>query len=309
MNLIQIKQIDGLTTTLNSLAKGLFDLEIEATGQLLELGRIYNVADIVNSGDSSLLEVFTRGEVSVLTEWGAEQYDDISFRVSEGYGLFDYGLYTNYIEAESVKFPEADIDNIRSDSISVLNSIGQPKDIGSLFDTDYLRIGAGASFPYVLDHSDSFVSLDNSAMISASMNEIILPQGGANGSQVVIKCEGTGLSPHIHGANRHSFIVTAQNPDKIDGGVLFHITGDYQSSYFVKHEAGWGLLYSNYGVIEGTSEVPMPVLPSDIDSLEVCCESNASGIYNNFNLITDNSAIIQQLNTGDNTITVDGGAP
>ncbi len=309
MNLIQIKQIDGLTTTLNSLAKGLFDLEIEITGQLDHMQRIYDVADVVNSGESSMLDVFVEGDLDVETNWGSGVYNDISFRVSDGYGLFDYGLYTNYIEAENVNFPNADIGSVTSDSIGIRNVFGQVQDVGSLFNKNYLRLGAGTSFPYILGYNDSFVSIDNSAIAGGSMNQIILPQGQEDGSEVIIKCEGTGLSEHIHGAVKHSFIVTPQIPDKIDGGSLFHITGDYQSSHFVKHNSGWGLVYSNYGTIEGSGEVPVPVLPSDLESLRTCCSSNASGIYENFNLISSNAAIIQELNTGDNTITVDGGTP
>jgi len=289
MNLIQIKQIDGLTTTLNSLAKGLFDLELEVTGQLKDLGRIYNVADVVTSGDFAMLDVFADGRIDVTTDWGVGTYSDVSFRVSNGYGLFDQGIYTNYLDVQEVNAPAGTFDSVSTTNLSIVNEFGESQDVANLFNKEYTRIGAGDFFPYELSYSDKFVSIDNSALSVGSMNMIVLPDVPDNGSEVIIQCEGTGLSRHIYGADAHSIVVAAGYSDNINGGNLFHITGDYQTAHFIKHEQGWGLKYSNYGTIEGSSEIPMPILPSTLSGINNNITTNTSLINENKNQIDEYS--------------------
>jgi len=267
MNLIQIKQIDGLTTTLNALAKGLFDLEEEVSGQFLWTNRIYDHLEIVsgNSGDLTQkhINIFTNGEGSDIF-YDNEQYfindtgnfNNIKLNVEDGNAIIEGNLYAAEIHANEI-IGNITGQHISGDDMVAYNYYARNDRTGrniNLVEKIFPRVKTfdlSHPYPTYLEDDDQIIIVENDSANTQEF-DIHLPSNPEQGQKVLIKIDGTGVGQVHKGFNTYH-ICPAFEYEKIDGNLSWAITGNYGYAEFMYHGVAgheWMMLRSSPGAFD-----------------------------------------------------------
>ena len=258
MNLIQIKQIDGLTTTLNSLARGLFDLEEEATGQFQSAFRIYDQLSI-SSGPLGAKYINFNGEGDNLNEEDPEKYIDgtgvfnnVKVKISEGSLLVEDTVLTDTMTCNEINCDNFICDGVTSSTVKSTSFFHEDENTGRITDVinkltpNYKSFDLATSYPVYLEDEDDVAIFYNNAA-NGIISEIYLPPSPRQGQEVLIKVVGTGLTAE----NGNVFMIRPEDSNhKIEGNQNWGINWDYGYAkllYLGDATNEWVITSSNFG--------------------------------------------------------------
>lgn len=313
MNLIQLKQIDGLTTTLNALAKGLFDLEEEVSGQFEWTNRIYDYVEIEEGSDTpepgkylqvygGSAEVTYENEIDFVNDTGV--FNNVKFQVEDGNSLFKGNIYAAEVHANqivgNITGHQVSTDSMVSYGYTYVDGAGRSFDVMDQINPSLDYYPASTNFPLYLQDDQKFVAVENDFPGGYEF-DIHLPLNPEIGQRVLIKTIGTGIGQVHRGLN--TFHVCPHfDFEKIDGNRSWAITGNYGYAEFMYNGvqgAEWSMLRSTPGAfdIKYLTE-PDPAL---VNTSHELLRSQVDYIQNTFDryadLVDENSALIAQ-NTG-----------
>lgn len=269
MNLIQIKQIDGLTTTLNSLAKGLFDLEEECTGQFEHALEIYNDLEVVKSEGGRYLNIMSPG--TDITEEDTSRYINetgdflnIKMKIEDGCLLVEKDIYTDKVNCNEINCESfssegsAQMSAITSSSFIYEDSnTGRQTDMVAALQPHYKSFDITTAYPVYLDVDDEVAVFYNN-QANGIVSEIVLPGNPHQGKEVLIKVVGTGLTAE----NGNVFMIRPEDSNhKIEGNQNWGINWDYGYAkllYLGDTTNEWVITSSNFGRFNFASSGPSP---------------------------------------------------
>lgn len=271
MNLIQIKQIDGLTTTLNSLARGLFDLEEEATGQFQSALRIYNELSI-SSGSLGGNYIDFNGEGDNLNEEDPEKYIDgtgvfnnVKVKISEGSLLVEDTVLTDTMTCNEINCDNFSSSGVVSSTVKSTNFLHEDENTGRITDVvnkltpNYKSFDLTTNYPvYLEDEDDVAIFYNNSA--NGVTSEIYLPPSPRQGQEILIKVVGTGLTTEDGSGNQ--FLIRPEDPShRIERNENWSINKDYgyvRMVYLGDVLNEWTIISSNFGMWNAVSSTGAP---------------------------------------------------
>jgi len=272
MNLIQIKQIDGLTTTLNSLARGLFDLEEEATGQFQHALRIYDQLSI-SSGPLGGEYIDFNGGGDNLNEEDPEKYIDgtgvfnnVKVKISEGSLLVEDTVLTDTMTCNQINCDNFSSDGVVSSTVKSTNFLHEDENTGRITDIinkltpNYKSFDLSTNYPVYLENEDDVAIFYNNSA-NGVVSEIYLPPSPRQGQEVLIKVVGTGLTAD----NGNVFMIRPEDSNhKIEGNQNWGINWDYGYAkllYLGDVANEWVITSSNFGRFNfvSTGSTPDPV--------------------------------------------------
>lgn len=316
MNLIQIKQIDGLTTTLNALAKGLFDLEEEVSGQFEWTNRIYDYVEIQdgNSGDppGKYLEVYGGGadviydnEIDFVNETGT--FNNVKFGVEDGNSIFRGNIYASEVHANkivgSITGHEVSTNEMVSYSYTYIDGAGRSFDVMDEINPHLDFYPSTTMYPLYLEDNDKVAVVENSVPGGYEF-DVYLPSNPSIGQTVLIKTVGSGIG-QIHRGLNTFHVCPHYDFERIDGNRSWAITGNYGFAEFMYngvqgHE--WSMLRSSPGAFDIkylTEPDPQLVntshelLRSQVDYIQNRFDQYADLIDQNSGLIAQNQSLIE----------------
>ena len=318
MNLIQLKQIDGLITTLNALAKGLFDLEEAVTGQLERTNRIYDYLEIQDGTNETnpgkYIEIYG-GSATVTYENeidyinGSGTFNNVKLGVDAGNSLFNGNVFASEVHANTivgnVESPEMTADNMVAHSYVYVDGAGRSFNVMDQINPvlEYYT-AAGTNYPLYLGDDEKFVVVENDNPRGYEF-DIHLPLNPQVGQKVMIKTVGSGIG-QIHRGLNTFHICPHFSWEKIDGNRSWAITGNYGYAEFMYNgvQGGeWSMLRSSPGAFDIkylTEPDPQLVntshelLRKQVDYIQGRFDLYENEIIANNQLIAQNSGLIAQ---------------
>ena len=219
MNLIQIKQIDGLKSSLNSLSQSIYNLEQEVTGS-------FGIYDDF-WGQLEWTEDYVLIKSAGDTVGGRE---DMSLGISEGHLYVDHsGIFGAISSTGPAVFTDSvgqiHFKNIQGEEVQLKGSIAPnytsvASSSATLSVEDYI-IGVHTSFV------SSTLTLPSATSVSAGKEYIIKDEDGA--------------------ASTRNIILTGVNSETIDGALGVTITGSWGSASIYSNGSNW-FTHSTAGV-------------------------------------------------------------
>lgn len=328
MNLIQIKQIDGLTTTLNSLARGLFDLEEEVSGQFEWTNRIYDHVELIPGNGTGIFGHYANfygpgggasvqfdNELDFINNTG--DFEHVKLGIEEGNFLVQGNVYSNEIHANKI-FADITGNNVETNDMTSYSytykdrTTGRTLDIMEEISPGVEYYPASTMFPvYIKD--DEYVSVFENASGGGYEFDIILPSDPRVGQKLMIKTMGTGIGQFHRGLNSYH-VSPSYEFETIDGNRNWSITGNYgyvELLYNGVPGKEWSLLRASPGMYDYKHGVepdkqllntPFEMLSPRIDhtlaQFEILSQEFAtlSGIVNQNSLLSEQNRILSEQN-------------
>ena len=220
MNLIQIKQIDGLTASLNSLSNSIFELDESVSGSLGSYDTFWDQ----HQWDSSHVLLTSEGS-------SVGGYGGIALGITEG------GLYVNGTGAflDNVGFGGNVFATQVPGQIYFKDTRGQVKQLKGSIDPHY----SGALTASEQLSASNYIVGVNSLTLSAE-SEITLPSVSSvdAGKEYIIKDEG-------FDASSFNINITGSGGESVDSGLGFTITGDGGFASVYSNGTSWFLANSS----------------------------------------------------------------